>query len=99
MTQQQMSDGDDDRLPAPPHARTAPLAAPSSSRGLAYISMSENRKNVRSSILPILLRFETLIAALTHIMQACERPTCGQAITSDMPYRNPQSHYQSAAGI
>jgi len=72
MMQQQTSDGDDDddRLPTPPpHALTAPLAAPSSSLGLAYISMSENRKNVRSSILPILLRFETLIAAATHVMQ------------------------------
>jgi len=71
MIQQQISDGedDDDRLLTPPHARTAPLAAPSSRRGLAYITMSENRKNVRSSILLRLLRFETLITAVTHIMQ------------------------------
>jgi len=60
MMQQQTSDGEDDRLATPPQARTAPLAAPSSSRGLAYIRMSENKKNVRSSILPTLLRFETL---------------------------------------
>jgi len=68
MMQQQTSDGedDDDRLLTPPHARTAPLVAPSNSRGFAYISISENRKNVRSSILPILLRFETLIAVVTY---------------------------------
>jgi len=71
MMQQQTSDGDDDdRLPTPPHARTAPLVAPSNSRGFAYISMSENRKNVRSSILPILLRFETFIVTITSTMQA-----------------------------
>jgi len=36
MMQQQTSDGeDDDRLPTPPQARTAPLAAPSSRRGFA----------------------------------------------------------------
>jgi len=61
MIQQQTSDGEDedDLLPTPPQALTAPLAAPSSSRGLAYIRMSENRKNVRSAILPTLLRFAT----------------------------------------
>ena len=63
MIQQQTSDGDDDdRLLTPPQARTAPLAAPSSSRGLAYIRMSENRKNVRSSIRPTLDRFDTFPA-------------------------------------
>jgi len=70
MMQQQTSDGedDDDLFPTPPHARTAPLAAPSSSRGFAYIRMSENRKNVRSSILPTLLRFETLTATVKHLL-------------------------------